>query len=229
MFDAIAPRYDLLNRLISLGMDRKWRRQAVAAALAGRPAVIADVGAGTCDLGLEVLRQAERPATIIALDFAPCMLRIGAGRQRRAGAGGRLWPVVADALRPPLAESSVDAVVTAFVMRNLDSLSAAWAAFARMLRPGGRLVVLEMATTGTPWFRHLFRCYFHRWVPWLGRRVSGHSSAYGWLPSSVDGFPDPDVLADQISRAGFVNVRYRRLALGTVAIHQAQRPERHRG
>ena len=224
MFDAIAPRYDLLNRVISLGMDRGWRRAVVAAALAGHPRIVADVGAGTCDLGLEIVRASPAPPRVIALDFSASMLRVGQRRIGANGADGHVWPVAGDALRPPLGAGSVDAVISAFVLRNLDSLAAAWEAFARIIRPGGHLAILEMTPTSRPLFRTLFRLYFHRWVPFVGRRLSGHSSAYTWLPESVDAFPNAEDLAEQLRAAGFVNVRFRRLALGTVAIHEAERP-----
>ncbi len=223
MFDAIAPRYDLLNRLISFGMDRRWRRRAVAAVLADHPTVIADIGAGTCDLAFEIERQAKRPIRVLALDFSRPMLRRGERRLRANGLSTLAWPVEADALRAPLPDASVDAVISAFVMRNLDSLPAAWNEFARILRPGGRLVVLEMTASRIPLFRHLFRLYFHGWVPWLGRRLSGHASAYAWLPRSIDEFPPAETLAEQMRAAEFEEVEFRRLALGTVALHSARR------
>ena len=223
MFDAIAPRYDLLNRLISFGMDRGWRRRAVAAVLADHPAVIADIGAGTCDLAFEIERQVSHGIRVLALDFSRPMLRRGERRLRANGLTSLAWLVEADALRAPLPDATVDAVISAFVMRNLDSLPVAWDEFARILRPGGRLVVLEMTASRVPLFRHLFRLYFHGWVPWLGRRLSGHASAYAWLPRSIDEFPRAETLADQIRGAGFEDVKFQRLALGTVALHSARR------
>ena len=222
MFDAIAPRYDMLNRLMSFGMDRGWRRHAVARALEGRPSAILDAGAGTFDLGLEIWRSSVHPPRVIALDFAGEMLAHGMARVRRAGAG--VCAVQGDALRLPLASGSVDAVVSAFLLRNLDSLPRAWDSFARVLRPGGVLVILEMTPVRTPLFRQLFRLYFHRWVPWIGRRLSGHAVAYDWLPQSVDDFPSAEELASQMEAAGFVDVRFRRRGLGAVAVHVARRP-----
>ena len=222
MFDAIAPRYDMLNRLMSFGMDRGWRRHAVARALEGRPSTILDAGAGTFDLGLEIWRRSAHPPRVIALDFAGQMLAHGMARVRRAGAEVRA--VQGDALRLPLASDSVDAVVSAFLLRNLDSLPRAWDSFARVLRPGGVLVILEITPMRTPLFRQLFRLYFHRWIPWIGRRLSGHAVAYDWLPQSVDDFPSAEELASQMEAAGFVDVRFRRRGLGAVAVHVARRP-----
>ena len=222
MFDAIAPRYDLLNRLMSFGMDRGWRRHAVARALEGRPATILDAGAGTFDLSLEACRSSADAPRIIALDFAGEMLAHGMARVRRAGAD--VCAVQGDALRLPLASGSVDAIVSAFLPRNLDSLPRAWQGFARVLRPGGVLVILEMTPVRTPVFRQFFRLYFHRWIPWVGRRISGHGAAYTWLPESVDDFPTAPELADQIEAAGFVDVHFRKHGLGAVAVHWARRP-----
>lgn len=222
MFDAIAPRYDLLNRLMSFGMDRGWRRHAVDQALIGRPSTILDAGAGTLDLSLEAWRRSANAPRVIALDFAGEMLAHGMERARRDGAD--VGALQGDALRLPLASGSVDAVVSAFLPRNLDNLPQAWSGFARVLRPGGVLVILEMTPVYTPVFRHLFRLYFHRWIPWVGRRISGHGAAYTWLPESVDDFPTAQELAHQIEAAGFVDVRFRKHALGAVAIHVARRP-----
>lgn len=221
MFEAIAPRYDVLNRLMSLGMDRAWRRYAVAQALQGAPSTVLDAGAGTCDLGLEIKRASGGNPAVISVDFAGEMLAHGLVRARNAGANVR--PVQGDVLQLPVASSSVDAVISAFVLRNLDSLTRAWQSFAHVLRPGGRLVILEMTPIRTPIFRQLFRLYFHHWVPWLGRRLSGHPGAYAWLPESVDQFPTAEELAAQIEAAGFVDVGFRRLGFGTVVVHVASR------
>lgn len=224
MFDAIAPRYDLLNRLISLGMDVGWRRRAVRAALGDRPAIVLDVGAGTGDLAFELQRQAVHPCRVIALDFARAMLRVAVGRAAQARAPV-LWPVAGDALHAPLPDAAVDAVITAFVLRNLDDLALAWQSFARVLKPGGRLVVLEMTPVRTPVFRTIFWLYFHRWVPLLGRLLSGHRSAYAWLPRSVDAFPSAVAIAAQLQSAGFADVQFQRMGFGTVALHVARKPE----
>lgn len=221
MFDAIAPRYDVLNRLMSAGMDRGWRRFAVAQAMRGHPAKVLDVGAGTCDLGLEIGRTATSNPQVIAVDFAGRMLSRGMERVRQDSANVRA--VKGDALNLPVASSSFDAVISAFVLRNLDSLDQAWANFARVLRPGGMLVVLEMTPLRNPFVRRVFRIYFHRWVPWIGRQLSGHAEAYRWLPQSVDQFPPAETIARQIESAGFDGVVVHRLGFGTIAVHVACR------
>ena len=223
MFDAIAPRYDLLNRLISLGMDHGWRRIAVETVLAGDPRLVLDVGTGTGDLAFALVRGGGSRPQVIALDFAAAMLRMAQERAVSVPDATRVQFVQGDALRLPLADESVDALVSGFMLRNVDGLPEAFAAMARVLRPGGRLVILEMTPIQHPLTRALFRIYFNRWVPLLGRIVSRHPNAYTWLPRSVDEFMSAEALADLIEAAGFADVRIRRLGLGSVALHTAIR------
>ena len=222
MFDAIAPRYDLLNFLISLGMHHGWRRRAIREALAAKPRVVLDVGTGTGDLALALARAGAAPE-VVGLDFAGAMLNVAKHRAERTQVNERARFVMGDALRPPLANGSVDAVVSGFLLRNVDGLPQVFAAMARVLRPGGRLVILEMTPMRQPLLRALFRLYFNRWVPLMGRLVSRHASAYSWLPQSVDEFLSAEELAAVIAAAGFADVRVRRLGLGSVAIHTATR------
>ena len=223
MFESIAPRYDLLNFLISFGMHHGWRRRAVREALAVKPRVVLDVGTGTGDLALALAQRDVSGPEIVGLDFAGGMLSIAKRRadQRETGECARF--VLGDALRPPLADASVDAVVSGFLLRNVDGLPEVFAAMARVLRPGGRLVILEMTPMRRRLPRALFRLYFNRWVPLLGRLVSRHASAYSWLPQSVDEFLSAEALATVIAEAGFADVRVHRLGLGSVALHTATR------
>ena len=223
MFDSIAPRYDLLNRLISFGMDRSWRRHAATAALAARPGLLLDIGTGTGDLAFEFAGRDKGETTIIGLDFSAPMLRIGRNRAMDMYGSDRSHFVAGDALELPLLGESVDVVVSAFVLRNLDSLPVAFSAMAKAIRLGGRLVLLEMTPIRQPVFRFLFRLYFRRWVPVLGRLISRHPDAYTWLPESVDNFLGPDEVSAQLEANGFVDVQVTRLAFGTVAMHVATR------
>ena len=198
MFDSIAPRYDLLNRLISFGMDRSWRRHAVTAALSGRPRLMLDVGTGTGDLAFEFAGRDTNGTTIIGLDFSAPMLGVGRQRARNVPGSDHIQFVAGDA-------------------------PDAFSAMAKAIRRGGRLVLLEMTPIRQPVFRFFFRLYFRRWVPVLGRLISRHPDAYTWLPESVDNFIGPDEVSAQLEANGFVDVQVTRLAFGTVAMHVATR------
>lgn len=223
MFDAIAPRYDLLNRIISLGMDRSWRRAAVREALESRPGLVIDVGTGTGDLAFDLVNQNTVPMKVIGLDFSPAMLRIAWRRASSVDDPDLLRFVLSDALRLPLVNGVADVIVSAFVLRNLDSIPDAFSAMAGALRSGGRIVLLEMTPIRQPIFRFVFRLYFRRWVPLLGRLISGHPDAYTWLPESVDGFIGVEELSQNLEVAGFREIRVRKLGGGSVAMHTATR------
>ena len=215
MFARIVPRYDVMNRLMTLGRDRAWRRAAVQAVgpRAGTRAL--DVGCGTGDLTAELVDSGA--ALALGLDPVPGMLNAAAAKVPE----GR-W-VEGDALRLPFADGSFDCVVSAFVMRNLPDLPAALAEQRRVLEVGGRIGILELTPLRLPVVSQLFRLYFHVVVPIVGGLVTGDRSAYSYLPASVDRFPSADELAGLLDQAGFKVVRYRRFMLGTVALHVAQR------
>jgi demethylmenaquinone methyltransferase / 2-methoxy-6-polyprenyl-1,4-benzoquinol methylase len=222
MFASIAPRYDLLNHLLSANMDRRWRRLAVDRLLAGRTAdgVFLDACAGTLDLALELARRADFRGAVVASDFALPMLQHGAGKA--AGLPVRL--ACADALRLPFGDASFDGVTVGFGVRNVASLEAGFRELARVLKPGGRLVVLEFMTPGWRPFRALYLFYFRRVLPLIGRLVSRHDSAYAYLPQSVLAFPAPDALAALMADAGFERVNWEPRSGGIVAIHAGERP-----
>ncbi len=217
MFDAIAPRYDLLNALLSLGVDRGWRREAVAWAVAKSPAAVLDVATGTADLAI-ALRRAAPNASVVGVDFSEPMLDIGRSKARRAGVDVVLE--VGDGTALPYADASFDAVTIAYGLRNFADVDAGLREFRRVLRPGGRLVVLEFPPPPRGLFGRLFRVYFTRVVPWLGGLVSGRRGAYAYLPASVLAFPAPEALADRLRRAGFRDVRYRLQTWGVSALHR---------
>jgi demethylmenaquinone methyltransferase/2-methoxy-6-polyprenyl-1,4-benzoquinol methylase len=218
MFSAIAPRYDLLNRLLSAGRDRSWRREAIRATRLPPQGRLLDVCTGTADMALEAARQFP-DARIAGVDFSRPMISLGLAKIERAGAAGRISLQVAPAEALPFPDESFDAAAVAFGLRNVPDRLRGLREMHRVLRPGGRAVVLEFATPPSPMFRSVYLWYFHRVLPWIGRLISGHPSAYAYLPASVADFPSPDGLSDWMREAGFSDVSYRLLTGGIVVIH----------
>jgi peptidoglycan pentaglycine glycine transferase (the first glycine) len=226
MFDAIAARYDLMNRLMTGGQDERWRRLAADAVYPEAVRVAYDIGAGTGDLSL-ALAQAAPQAKVLAVDFSAGMLHLAKRKCAIRRADARVSVLLGDAMSLPVPSNSADAVVTGFTLRNVADVSTVFAEFFRALRPGGRLAILELTPlrrAPIAGFERLFDLYFERIVPVVGRLVSGNGSAYRYLPSSVRVFPDADHLAKMLEDAGFDKVQYRLLALGTVALHVAEKP-----
>jgi demethylmenaquinone methyltransferase / 2-methoxy-6-polyprenyl-1,4-benzoquinol methylase len=206
MFGRIARRYDVMNTLMTLGQDEAWRA-AVAEEVPATARRVLDVGTGTGKLAQAISR--ERPlAEGVGVDFAVPMLL--AGKPPRATA--------ADALALPFADGTFDAVVSAFVVRNLADVKRGLAEQARVLKPGGRLVILEITPGPRPPLRGLFRLYFRGLVPWLGGLIAGDAAAYTYLPTSAAAFLEPERLADVLRGLGLSQVEVRRLAVGSVAI-----------
>ncbi len=220
MFSRIVPRYDLLNRLISLGMDGRWRRAAAAAA---QPAecLALDVGAGTGALALALRRQGA--AHVVGADFSPEMLATAGTKAVAAGDGGISW-ALADALALPFRDDSFDCVTNAFLLRNLADLRAGLAEMARVLKPSGRLVCLDATQPPPGLFGSLYRLYFNHLLPPLAGAISGDRAAYRYLPNSLHGFPNATKLAAILADIGLSDVRYRLLAGGTVALHTGRKP-----
>lgn len=221
IFSEIAPRYDLLNRVLSLNVDRAWRRRALAALDWPRDpsGTYLDLCAGTLDVGAQLARAPGFDGFVVAADFAEPMLRAGIGKISRR----TVAPVAADVVRLPVRDASVAGAVVAFGIRNVDALDAALVDARRVLAPGARLVILEFTTPRVAAVRALYHAYFHRVLPLLGRLVSGHPTAYGYLPRSVANFPAEEELAARIAAAGFRDVGWRSLTLGIAAIHVGTR------
>jgi demethylmenaquinone methyltransferase/2-methoxy-6-polyprenyl-1,4-benzoquinol methylase len=219
IFSQIAPRYDLLNHLLSFNIDSRWRRRAIAEL--GWPSkprgTYVDLCAGTLDVGAELARQTGFAGRVVGADFAEPMLRAGAGK----APSSVVSPVVADALDLPLADASAAGAIVAFGIRNLADLDAGLREVFRVLETGARFVILEFTTPSTPLFRELYGLYFHRILPWIGGAISGHRSAYSYLPLSVDNFPPVSELAGRLRDAGFSEVRWQTLTFGAAAIHTA--------
>jgi demethylmenaquinone methyltransferase / 2-methoxy-6-polyprenyl-1,4-benzoquinol methylase len=222
IFSEIAPRYDLLNRLLSGGVDRSWRRAAIAALGVGRrPAGrYLDLCAGTLDVGAAIARIPGFGGHVIGADFAEPMLRAGRGK----AAPDVLTPVVADALTLPLGDTTCDGAIVAFGIRNVISLDEAFREMLRVLKPGARFVILEFSTPRLGIIRWTYRFYSQRVLPLVGALISGHPTAYQYLPDSIAQFPDADALQALMSRAGFANVSWTPLTFGVAAIHAGEKP-----
>ncbi len=217
VFEQIAPRYDLLNHLLSLNIDKLWRRRALRALeWTRRPdGRYLDLCAGTLDVGAELTRQAGFRGFIAGMDFAVPMLRAGAGK----APADRVAPVAADAQQLPLGDGAMDGATVAFGIRNVASLDTALAEVHRVLAPGARFVILEFTTPRSAIVRALYHLYFHQVLPLVGGIISGHRTAYRYLPQSVANFPAEPELARRMTAAGFSGVTWESLTLGIAAIH----------
>ncbi len=214
MFSGIAPHYDLLNHVLSLNVDRRWRRQAVdRLEWQNAPSgTYLDLCAGTLDLSIELARRPGFGGRVVGADFAVPMLALG----RRKAPGIRA--LAGDALELPFAERTFDGCMVAFGVRNLVDLDRGLGEIARVLKPGAKAVILDFAIP-TAWpVKPLYLFYFRRVLPRIGRLVSKHTSAYQYLPDSVADFPDPEVLRDRLAAQGFAPAEFRRLTLGIATL-----------
>jgi demethylmenaquinone methyltransferase/2-methoxy-6-polyprenyl-1,4-benzoquinol methylase len=219
IFTAIAPTYDRLNRIISLRLDQRWRRYAVDRLGWERApdGIYLDLCAGTFDFGAGLARRRGFRGRVVGADFVTPMLRLGRDKARG------LVPVAADVLELPFSDASFDGAVVGWGVRNLEDLGAGLAEAARVLKPGARLVILEMTLPQQRWLRPAYELYLRRLVPWIGRRISRHASAYTWLPESTRAFPGPAELARRIAEHGFAGVRYKLFMGGVCAMHVGTR------
>ena len=216
MFSAIAPRYDLLNHLLSFNVDRRWRRRAIGALNweHAPEATYLDLCAGTLDVSAALAREKGFRGRVVGADFAEPMLREGARKSTTS-----ISPVVADALELPLASGSTAGAIVAFGVRNVSDLDAALREVHRVLAPSAHFVILEFTTPRRAVVRSFYHFYFHRVLPLIGGIVSGHRTAYRYLPASVAHFPPEEQLAARMRAAGFAKVRWESLSFGIAAIH----------
>jgi demethylmenaquinone methyltransferase / 2-methoxy-6-polyprenyl-1,4-benzoquinol methylase len=222
MFDRIARRYDLLNHLLSVGTDVRWRRACVDLLDLDRPARVFDLCTGTADVLVEALRR-DRGHRGVGVDLSEQMLRRGAAKLSRRDLAGRAALAAGDAEALPLASGCFDAATIGFGIRNVGNPAAALAEIRRVLRPGGRLVVLEFSRP-RGWLGAVYRRYFRGVLPRIGALVSGDSAAYSYLPASVERFPAPEAFAALMEQAGFTAVRWRLLSGGIACLHRGERP-----
>jgi len=217
VFSSIAPSYDRLNHLLSLNIDRMWRRRAIGSLEWRRnpDGTYVDLCAGTLDVGAMLAGEKGFSGRVIGADFAEPMLRAGVGKTQ----GKPVSPMVSDALQLPLRDNQAAGAIVAFGIRNVVDLDAALREVHRVLAPRARFVILEFTTPANPLVRGLYHLYFHRILPAIGGAVSGHPTAYRYLPASVAHFPGPVALVERMQAAGFVDVHWRPLTMGIAAIH----------
>lgn len=215
MFTRIAKRYDLMNRLMTGGQDVRWRKRVIELARLNESASLLDLGTGTGDLAREALAQFPQ-AKVVAADFTLEMMRVG--RQT-----GPLNFSTADALQLPFDDSSFDAVVSGFLMRNVIDLQTALMEQLRVLKPGGRIVILDTTRPGRNILSPFIRLHMHYVIPMLGGILTGSRDAYRYLPETTEGFVTAEEMAARMSNAGFREVGYQRFMFGTIAIHWGER------
>ncbi|TAK11598.1 MAG: ubiquinone/menaquinone biosynthesis methyltransferase [Anaerolineae bacterium] len=214
MFGRIAGRYDLLNRLMTVGQDVRWRKDAIARLALGPRAAVADLGAGTGDIAFEIARH-HPDAFVISSDFTPEMVQVGKARRL----GHTVHWLIADAQNLPFKPEVFDATISGFLLRNVPDVDRALAEQRRALKPGGRIASLDTTPPRDNWYRPLLEFHLHRVIPILGRLVAGDAEAYTYLPSSTEKFLTAERLAERFTAAGFEGVGFVRRMFGTVGIH----------
>jgi demethylmenaquinone methyltransferase/2-methoxy-6-polyprenyl-1,4-benzoquinol methylase len=214
MFDGIAPSYDRLNHLMSLGVDRRWRRRALRETVDGTPQQVLDVACGTGDSTIAVARAAAPGSLVTGADISEGMMALVAEKAAKAGVADRIRLVVADGEAMPFSDASFDRLTCAFGIRNFEHKEVGLKEFHRVLKPGGRAVVLELSVPQNRLLRALYDLYFLHILPWVGGLVSGDKAAYKYLPASVHAFPAPDAFCAMLRDAGFARVRHTALTFG---------------
>jgi len=216
MFGGIAQRYDLLNTFMSLGRDKGWRRQAVAMADPPESGLALDVATGTGEIAFELAQRTEK---VIGLDFCSDMLALAEAKARRLGLGSKVSFILGDALALPFADNTFDCATIGFGTRNVVSVVDCFAEMRRVVKPGGRVVCLELTHPRSHLFSSLYGIYLRGFIPALGRWISGHREAYSYLPASLAGFPSPQGLQALMERAGLQKVSYKPVNFHTIALH----------
>lgn len=221
MFGRIAHRYDMMNRLMTGGQDKQWRKLLIQQANLPPGGKLLDIATGTGDIAFEALRQQPRLGQAVGADFTLPMLK----EAKKRGSERETLPAVpvswsgADTLHLPFPDNTFDAVASGFLMRNVTGVSLALSEQRRVCKPGGRVLILEIPRPADNWFGRLFRLYFHRVVPLIGGLISGQRDAYAYLPASAEVFLRPEELKLEMEKIGLREVCYNMLMFGTVALH----------
>jgi demethylmenaquinone methyltransferase/2-methoxy-6-polyprenyl-1,4-benzoquinol methylase len=217
MFDSISGNYDFLNHFLSLGIDIRWRKKAVKLLALGHPKLILDVATGTGDFAVETLKL--NPDKVIGIDISEGMLEVGRKKMKARGLDDRIELISGDSENLPFEENKFDAVVVAFGVRNFENLEKGLAEMHRVLKPGGRMVVLEFSKPRSFPFKQLYHFYFTYILPKIGKVVSRDPAAYTYLPESVQAFPDGDSFISILDRLGFKNTICKPLTFGISSLY----------
>ena len=218
MFDAIAPAYDFMNRAMTFGIDKLWRRSAVREVERGKPLNVLDVATGTGDLAIALAHRLPQ-ARITGVDLSEEMMAVGRAKVHAAGLDGRISFQAGDCLTLPFADGSFDAVTVAYGVRNFADIPGGYSEMLRVLRPGGRLVVLELSTPGNPLVRPIYKLYTSTIIPLAGRLVSKDVRAYSYLPESIAAVPQGENMAAIMKETGFASTAFRRFTFGTCTLY----------
>lgn len=223
MFDSIAPAYDFMNRAMTLGIDRIWRRRAVRMIRSENPGHILDVATGTGDVAIE-LAQAIDGCHVTGIDLSQGMVDRGRDKVRNLGLAGRVALQVANCLALPMQDNSFDCVTVAYGVRNFERLAEGYAEMLRVLKPGGLLAVLELSTPTSPVVKPFYKFYTRCIIPGIGKIVSGDSRAYTYLPESIAAVAQGDEMLAIARSVGFVDTSFRRYTFGTCTLYLARKP-----
>jgi demethylmenaquinone methyltransferase/2-methoxy-6-polyprenyl-1,4-benzoquinol methylase len=224
MFNRIARRYDLLNRVISFRLDTRWRQKAVEATLRGSERFVLDLGTGTGDLALAAGTAVGKEGKVFGLDFSLEMLRLAQAKSDNESVRNKPKYILGSALAPPFKDEAFDAVMTAFVLRNVADLGLFFLQSYRLLKPGGRIASLDMFPPSRGLFSLFYSLYFYHFVPWIGAGLAQDREAYQYLSDSVKNFAPPETIAQIIEHAGFQKVRIQRYLRGAVCLHIGEKP-----
>ena len=223
MFDNIAPSYDRLNHVLSMNVDKLWRRHALKEIVDGTPQRILDVACGTGDSTISIAKAAAAGTEVIGADISEGMMALVQGKAEKAGVGERITLQVADGEELPYGEGTFDRVTCAFGIRNFEHKERGLAEFRRVLKPGGKAVILELSVPQNRLVRWAYDLYFLHVLPGIGGAVSGNRAAYKYLPASVHNFPSPSDFCGMMTEAGFRNVRFRTFSLGLCRMFVGER------
>lgn len=223
LFNKIAPDYDRLNHILSLNIDRRWRRKAVRRlADTSEPLRVLDVACGTGDFTIAIARKLPQGSVVVGVDISEGMLAIGREKVARAGIEAEM--LVADCEALPYNDGEFDRIAVGFGVRNFENLERGLGEMFRVLRPGGKLVILELSIPQNPLIRGLYKWYFLKVLPVVGGWLSGERGAYEYLPASVLQFPLPERFSEMLREAGFTAVCHRSLTLGICGLYVGEKP-----